>query len=88
MIITSKGWTKPIKPDLVKFGSKVDLIATNHDGWEVQEFKNGIGWTNACTKSDNNKPFIMDTLGIAELLCEEIQKMNPGKRYRVYEALK
>jgi hypothetical protein len=88
MISTSKGWIKEVKPESVRLGNRISVIAKNHAGWEVQKFKKGIGWTNACSESDNNdKPFIMETQGIAELLCEEIQKLDPEEQYRVYESL-
>jgi hypothetical protein len=71
--------------------------ASNHLGWEVQEFRPGEGWASAIEEvvgyTDDDKaivkPMIVSSRGLAEGLMSEIETMpRKYKELRVYEVVK
>lgn len=59
------------------------LNATNHIGWEVQQFLGKLGWMNALRK--DGKPHVFDSKEEAEAI---LPKLPPLGEYRVYESIK
>ncbi len=56
------------------------MVATNHNGWEVQRFDSRNGWV-AVTN-----PFVLRFNAVDEYWL--LMKLFPTNEYRVYESLK
>lgn len=96
----SNGWlrkTGSVRPGMT-LGNKMQVHASNHLGFEVQELVPGKGWISAILEqkgyqADGDtpiyKPMIVATKGLAEDLMEGLKSMPHGTKneLRVYEAV-
>jgi hypothetical protein len=56
-------------------------VATNHAGWEVQQYNRYHGWARV-----PGLP-IVQSQGVAEMMRDEVQSTDLDTEYRVYESL-
>lgn len=91
-ILNGNGWARKAKPNRVYLGSKIEMAATNHLGYEVQTLTKA-GWMNLTMQEVEvdgvvkEVPYIAKKREDAESAMKTLKNLNPNQEYRVYEAV-